>query len=93
MSPSAVPLCPACGSAAAAWRIDSPVRALDRVVIDPTGLQLLGLQTPDAGLEPVDHPGIACVACGIAATDASLRDTILAAASAAARGEAPRFDA
>lgn len=93
MSPTAVPLCPACGSATAAWRIDSPVRALDRVVIDPTGLQLLGLRAPDEGLEPMGHPAIMCVACAVAATDATLRDAILAAASAAVRGATPRFDA
>jgi hypothetical protein len=93
VSPSAVPLCPACKSPSAAWQIDSPVRAHDRSVIDPAGLRLLGLLAPEGGLEPVDRPEIACVACGAAATDATLRDTVLAAATAAARGESPRFDA
>ena len=93
MSPSAVPLCPACESPTAAWQIDSPVRAHDRSVVDPTGLRLLGLLAPEDGLEPVDRPEIACLACGAPATDATLRDAVLAAASAAARGESPRFDA
>ncbi|MBI2763754.1 MAG: hypothetical protein HYX54_08415 [Chloroflexi bacterium] len=93
MSPTAVPLCPACHGPDAAWQIDSPVRALDRVVIDISGLRLHGLHAPTEGLEPVDHPGIACAACGAAATDADLRDAVLAAATAAARGESPRFDA
>lgn len=93
MSPSAVPVCPACQSPTAAWQIDSPVRAHDRAVIDPTGMQLLGLRTPEDGLEPVDHPEIACVACGAPATEALLRDAVLAAATAASRGESPRFDA
>jgi hypothetical protein len=90
---SAVPLCPACHSPAAAWRIDSPVRAHDRAIVDPTGLRLLGLIAPDGGLEPVDRPEIVCAACGVAAADGALRDTVLTAASAAARGEPPRFDA
>lgn len=93
MSPSAVPLCPACQSPTAAWQIDSPVRAHDRAVIDPTGMRLLGLRAPDGGLEPVDHPEITCAACGAAATEAILRDAVLAAATAASRGESPRFDA
>ena len=93
MSPSAVPLCPACQSPEAAWQIDSPVRALDRVVIDFSGLRLHGLHAPAEGLEPVDHPGIACLACSAPATDPTLRDSVLAAATAAARGESPRFDA
>jgi hypothetical protein len=93
MSPSAVPLCPACQSPTAAWQIDSPVRAHDRTVIDPAGIRLLGLRTPDDGLEPVDRPEIVCAACGIEATDSILRDAVLAAATAAARGESPRFDA
>lgn len=93
MSPTAVPLCPACQSSTAAWQIDSPVRALDRVVIDPGGLRLDGLRTPTDGLEPVDRPEITCVSCGVVATDVALRDAVLAAATAAARGEQPRFDA
>ncbi len=93
MSPTAVPLCPACQSPDAAWQIDSPVRALDRVVIDFTGLRLQGLHAPTEGLEPVGHPDIACATCGAPATDPTLRDTVLAAASAVARGESPRFDA
>lgn len=90
---SAAPLCPACHSPAAAWEIDSPVRALDRAVLDPSGLRLLGLVTPDEGLEPVDRPVIRCAACRADATDETLRDTVLTAATAATRGEAPRFDA
>ncbi len=93
MTASAAPLCPACHSPAAAWEIDSPVRALDRVVLDPQGLRLLGLIAPEDGLEPVDRPLIRCVACREPATDVALRDAVLAAASAATRGEAPRFDA
>ncbi len=93
MSASAVPLCPVCHSPAAAWQVDSPVRAHDRVVIDPQGLRLLGLVAPDDGLEPVDHPAIRCVSCGTPASDDSLRDAVLVAASAATRGESPRFDA
>jgi len=93
MSPSAVPLCPACQSPTAAWQIDSPVRAHDRTVIDPGGIQLLGLRTPDDGLEPVDRPEIHCAACGAEATEALLRDAVLGAATAASRGESPRFDA
>jgi hypothetical protein len=93
VSPSAVPLCPTCKSPTAAWRIDSPVRAHDRALVDPKGIRLLGLITPDGGLEPVDRPEIVCAACGTAATESALRDTVLAAASAAARGEPPRFDA
>lgn len=93
MSPSAVPLCPACHSPAAAWQIDSPVRAVDRVVIDPTGMRQLGLHAPADGLEPVDRPAIRCSKCRAPATETSLRDAVLAAASAATRGEAPRFDA
>jgi hypothetical protein len=90
---SAAPLCPACHSPGAAWEIDSPVRALDRVVLDPGGLRLLGLVAPAEGLEPVDRPEIRCAACGGTATDSTLRDAVLAAATAASRGEAPRFDA
>lgn len=93
MSPSAVPLCPACHSPSGSWQIDSPVRALDRVVIDRSGLRLLGLQTPDEGLEAVDRPIISCSACQHIAVDVVIRDAVLAAASAAARGESPRFDA
>lgn len=93
MTASATPLCPACHSPVAAWQIDSPVRALDRVVLDPNGLRLLGLVTPDEGLEPVDHPLIRCAACRAEASDERLRDAVLVAASAATRGEAPRFDA
>jgi hypothetical protein len=63
------------------------------MVIAPGGIQLLGLRTPEDGLEPVDHPEIQCVACGSIADDAVLRDAVLAAATAAARGESPRFDA
>lgn len=93
MTASAAPLCPACHSPEAAWEIDSPVRALDRVILDPSGLRLLGLVAPAEGLEPVDRPEIRCTACGQAATDGTLRDAVLAAATAASRGEAPRFDA
>lgn len=93
MSPTAVPRCPACDSPSAAWVIDSPVRAHDRVAVDPTGLRLLGLHAPDEGLEPVDRPSIACSACGAPATDPLVRDAVLAAASAASRGESPRLDA
>lgn len=93
MSASAAPLCPACHSPQTAWEIDSPVRALDRVILDPTGLRTLGLVAPSEGLEPVDRPEIRCAACRAAATDASLRDAVLAAATAASRGETPRFDA
>ena len=93
MSPSAVPLCPACNSTSAAWQIDSPVRAHDRAIIDPSGISLHGLHAPEDGLEPVDRPEIQCVACGASATDEALRDAVLAAATAASRGESPRFDA
>lgn len=93
MSPSAVPVCPACQSPSASWQIDSPVRALDRVVIDPSGMRLLGLQTPDEGLEATDRPIISCSACHELAADDLVRDAVLAAATAAARGESPRFDA
>lgn len=93
MTASAAPLCPACHSPAAAWEIDSPVRALDRVTIDPSGLRTLGLVVPADGLEPVGHPEIRCTACGTVATEPGLRDAVLAAATAASRGEAPRFDA
>lgn len=90
---SAAPLCPACHSPSAAWQIDSPVRALDRVVLSPGGLRLLGLAAPDEGLEPVDRPEIRCAACHVPATEVALRDQVLTAATAATRGEAPRFDA
>jgi hypothetical protein len=90
---SAAPLCPACHSPSAAWEIDSPVRAIDRAVLDPSGLRLLGLAVPDDGLEPVDRPEIRCAACRVSATDAGLRDQVLGAAATAKRGEAPRFDA
>ena len=93
MSPNAVPLCPACHSPSGSWQIDSPVRAHDRVVIEPAGLRLLGLQKPDAGLEAIDRPIISCAACSAIAAEAAVRDAVLAAASAAARGESPRFDA
>jgi len=93
MSPSAAPLCPSCHSATAAWEIDSPVRAIDRAVLDPHGLRLLGLATPDDGLEPLDRPDIRCAACAVPATEVALRDAVLAAATAATRGEPPRFDA
>ncbi len=93
MSPSAVPLCPVCHSPSGSWQIDSPVRALDRVVIDPSGLRLLGLQTPDEGLEVADRPIISCSACEVVTSDVTVRDAVLAAATAAARGESPRFDA
>ncbi|OGO56976.1 MAG: hypothetical protein A2V84_01935 [Chloroflexi bacterium RBG_16_70_13] len=93
MTASAAPLCPACRSPTAAWEIDSPVRALDRAILDPGGLRLLGLATPDEGLEPVDRPEIRCAACRAPATDGGLRDQVLAAATAAGRGEAARFDA
>ena len=93
MTASAAPLCPTCQGPEAAWEIDSPVRALDRVILDPSGLRLLGLVAPSEGLEPVDHPEIRCAACRATATDGTLRDAVLAAATAASRGEAPRFDA
>ena len=93
MTASAAPLCPACHSPTAAWEIDSPVRALDRAVLDPGGLRLLGLAVPDDGLEPVDRPEIRCAACHVPANEGTLRDQVLAAAAAATRGEAPRFDA
>ncbi len=93
MSPSAVPICPVCQSPAAAWQIDSPVRAVDRVVVDPSGLNLLGLHAPSEGLEPVDRPVITCVACSASGSEDALRDAVLTAATAAARGESPRFDA
>jgi hypothetical protein len=93
MSTAAVPLCPACSSPAAAWQIDSPVRAHDRVMVDPAGIRLLGLHAPTDGLEPVDRPVIACVACGVPAADVALRDAILTAATSASRGVPPRFDA
>jgi hypothetical protein len=90
---SAVPLCPACHSDTAAWEIDSPVRALDRVILDPGGLRLLGLAAPVEGLEPVDRPEIRCAACHAPAIEGPLRDQVLVAATAATRGEPPRFDA
>ena len=93
MSPSAAPLCPSCQSPTAAWEIDSPVRAVDRALLDPNGLQLLGLASPEGGLEPLDRPEIRCAACASPAADATLRDAVLTAATAATRGEAPRFDA
>jgi hypothetical protein len=93
MSATAVPLCPSCASPAAAWQIDSPVRAHDRVMVDPAGIRLLGLHAPAEGLEPVDRPVIACGACSAPAEDVALRDSILTAATAASRGAAPRFDA
>lgn len=93
MTASAAPLCPACHSPVAAWEIDSPVRALDRVVLDPNGLRLLGLVTPAEGLEPLDRPLIYCAACREPATNGTLRDAVLAAASAATRDGAQRFDA
>jgi hypothetical protein len=77
----------------AAWQIDSPVRALDRARIDPSGISLHGLHAPGGGLEPVDRPEIECLACGAPAETEALRDAVLAAATAASRGEAPRFDA
>jgi hypothetical protein len=89
---SAVPACPHCGDPAARWTIDSPVRAHDRVRLDTEGLEELGLVVPDGGLEPLDRPIIACASCGEPAFDA-VRDAVLRAATAAARGEAPRFDA
>ncbi|MEO7664010.1 MAG: hypothetical protein ABIV26_02720 [Candidatus Limnocylindrales bacterium] len=93
MTASGVPLCPACQSPTAAWEIDSPVRAVDRVVIDGRGLRILGLASPTEGLEPVDRPVIRCAACSATAETATLRDAVLNAASAANKGEAPRFDA
>lgn len=90
---AAAPLCPACHSPAVAWEIDSPVRALDRAVLDHGGLRLLGLAVPEEGLEPIDRPEIRCVACRAPATETAIRDAVLAAATAASRGEAPRFDA
>ena len=93
MSSSAVPLCPACHSPAAAWEIESPVRAVDRVIVDPSGMRQLGLHAPGDGLEPVDRPDIRCVTCRVPATESALRDAVLTAASAATRGESPRFDA
>lgn len=93
MTATAAPLCPACHSPTAAWQIDSPVRALDRAILDPGGLRLLGLMAPADGLEPVDRPEIRCAACGAPALDGALRDQVLGAASAATRGELPRFDA
>jgi len=93
VSASAVPLCPSCHSASAAWEIDSPVRALDRSVIGPDGLRLLGLVIPDEGFEPLDRPAIRCASCSAPAVAASLRDAVLVAANAATRGETPRFDA
>ena len=75
------------------WEIDSPVRALDRVILDTTGLRLLGLAAPEGGLEPVGRPEIRCAACRAPATDSGLRDSVLTAAAAATRREPPRFDA
>lgn len=93
MSASGAPLCPVCQSATAAWEIDSPVRALDRVVLQAGGVQLVGLVAPDEGLEPVDRPQIRCAACRTPAIEERLREAVLVAATAAHRGEAPRFDA
>ena len=93
MTASAAPLCPECQSPTAAWEIDSPVRALDRVVLESGGVRLLGLMTPEEGLEPVDRPMIRCAACRAPAPDGPLRDAVLVAATAATRGETPRFDA
>ena len=93
MSSTAVPLCPICRSPAAAWEIDSPVRAHDRVAVGPSGLRSLGLVIPDGGLEPLDRPVIRCTACGWIAAEESVRESVLVAASAATRGERPRFDA
>jgi len=93
MTGSAPPLCPACHSTAAAWEIDSPVRALDRVILDLSGLRIFGLAAPENGLEPVARPEIRCASCGAPAADGGLRDAVLAAATAATRGEAPRLDA
>lgn len=93
MTATGVPLCPACQSPTAAWEIDSPVRAVDRVEIDARGLRILGLTTPAEGLEPVDRPVIRCAACGSLAETSIIRDAVLAAASAVTKGEAPRFDA
>jgi hypothetical protein len=90
---SAAPLCPACHSDSAAWEIDSPVRALDRAILDMGGIRLLGLGVPDGGLEPVDRPEIRCAECRAPATEGTLRDQVLAAATAATRGEPPRLDA
>ena len=93
MRATAAPLCPSCHSRSASWEIDSPVRAVDRARLDPTGLHLLGLAAPADGLEPVDRPEIRCATCGAIAEDGVLRDSVLAAATAASRGERPRFDA
>lgn len=90
---SAAPLCPACHSPAAAWEVESPVRAMDRTLLDLTGLRLLGLGAPADGLEPLGPPEIRCAACHATAEDVALRDAVLGAATAAARGETPRFDA
>ncbi|MEO8462495.1 MAG: hypothetical protein ABI555_04735 [Chloroflexota bacterium] len=93
MTTAATPLCPTCHSPAAAWQIDSPVRAHDRVTVDLSGLQLAGLHVPEEGLEPVDRPTITCLSCNAHTHDEPTRAAVLAAATAAARGESPRFDA
>lgn len=93
MTSSAVPACPRCGDPGAGWTIDSPVRAHERVRLDTGGLEEIGLVVPDGGLEPLDRPIIACATCAEVVTDGDVRDAVLRAATAAARGEAPRFDA
>lgn len=93
MTGSAVPACPHCGDPTAGWTIDSPVRAHERVRLDTAGLHELGLIVPEAGLEPVDRPIVACAVCGEVESVGPVREAVLRAATATLRGEAPRFDA
>ena len=81
MTAVSLPACPACG-AASGWVIDSPVRATDRVEVDADGVTVVGLVTPDDGLEPLGRPTIWCAACEAIAAGEDVRDAVLGAAMA-----------
>lgn len=88
MTTSRVPSCPACASSDG-WIIDSPVGAVDRVRLDGSGVEELGLIAPAEGLAPLGRPEISCAACGVGTEDERLRGGILGAAVAAGRGRGP----
>ena len=85
MTAKPAPACPACGASAGGWIIDSPVGAIDRVRLEGSGIEHLGLLAPAEGLAPLGRPEIRCAACDAAADEESLRAGILSAAVAIGR--------
>ncbi len=81
-----LPTCPACSSSAG-WLIASPVAAEDRIRLTDRGLEEHGLAAPADGLEPIGPPVVRCGGCAVVAASGPVRETVLAAATAALRPE------